>query len=329
MSAAPLMSMTMAGVTYSNASRYVGDIYSTDPFLGDVYNRAALALREAPGGSWVSHHTAATLWGLWAPTSAAVHVSMPPRGGRAPREGVKPHRGSRDAWVTRMRDLRVSTPVQVVMEMSKVLPLIDLVPLIDSVLHRRYSDLDGLATYARSRNHRVRVFWEAMSLARFGAESAMESKNRLLIRWSGFPEPSLQIPVSVPTSVLTVSEIALVRGLVPPGSGGAGSDRAIIFRVDMGYEDIMFGVEYDGEHHGSPDQRQLDDVRRDALARIGWTIEIAKSRDITSHPEEFLTRLVTSYNSVACEPVRLLPDWRAHFVDWQRPDFASGGTRQG
>ncbi len=329
MTASLLISTTMADVTHSSAARYAGDIYSTDPYLSDVYHRAAMFLKDAPGGSWISHHTAAALWGLWVPGSAAVHVSMPPRASRAPRAGVKPHRGSRDAWVIRMRELHVSHPAQVVMELSKVLPLIDLVPLLDSVLHRRYSDLDGLATHARSRNHRVRLFWEAMSLARFGSESAMESKTRLLITWSGFPEPTLQIPVSAPTSILSRPEMDVLRRLTTPASTGVGWNKTVTFRIDLGYEDMMLGVEYDGEHHDNPEQMQFDEIRRNALARLGWTIEVAKTRDVTSHPEELLNRLTQSYNALAREPVILRPDWRSHFVDWQRPDFARSSTLQG
>ncbi len=43
--------------------------------------RAEAAIRLAPAGSRVSHHTAAELWGGVAPNDDAVHITVPSTGG--------------------------------------------------------------------------------------------------------------------------------------------------------------------------------------------------------------------------------------------------------
>ncbi|WP_375003331.1 type IV toxin-antitoxin system AbiEi family antitoxin domain-containing protein [Aeromicrobium sp. CTD01-1L150] len=77
------------------------------------------------------------------------------------------------------------------------------------------------------------------------AESPGESWQRLRITDAGFPPPDLQI---------------LVTDL-------EGNDR----RIDMGYENVMIGSEFDGrEFHTRAADVLHDSQRRDLLGRIGW-----------------------------------------------------------
>ena len=60
-----------------------------------------------------------------------------------------------------------------------------------------------------------------------------------------FPRPQTQIPV--------------------PGPDGSPK-----YFLDMGWEDLMLAVEYDGEQHA--DQLGYDIVRSEYIAGIGWTV---------------------------------------------------------
>ena len=86
-----------------------------------------------------------------------------------------------------------------------------------------------------------------MALSRYdpGAESPRESWLRLLLEDEGFPRPQTQIPI-----------------LGPYG-------RPLYF-LDMGWEDVMIAVDYDGEDHRERARFGKDLVRSEYIARLGW-----------------------------------------------------------
>jgi hypothetical protein len=93
----------------------------------------------------------------------------------------------------------------------------------------------------------VRRLKEALELMDAGAESPQETRTRLVLIDGGFPRPTTQIPV-------------------PNDAGGT-------FYLDMGWEDILVAVEYDGDHHRSdPDQYAKDIARLEELQRRGWIV---------------------------------------------------------
>jgi very-short-patch-repair endonuclease len=70
---------------------------------------------------------------------------------------------------------------------------------------------------------------------------------RLLLINAGFPKPRTQIPV-------------------------LGADGFPRYFLDMGWEDIMLAVEYDGEQHWTdPWQFATDVERQEYLVSLGWT----------------------------------------------------------
>lgn len=73
------------------------DLYVTQDYLRDRYQRAQDAISRAPHGSYISHHTAAALHALWPPPSPTIHLSVPPRARRALPGGITVHRGHYDA----------------------------------------------------------------------------------------------------------------------------------------------------------------------------------------------------------------------------------------
>jgi hypothetical protein len=88
-----------------------------------------------------------------------------------------------------------------------------------------------------------------------GAESPQETLTRLVLIDAGLPRPRTQIEVY-------------------------DGYRIFVARIDMGYEDALVGVEYDGPQHWTdPAVRQRDIDRQVELENLGWKI-IRASRDL-------------------------------------------------
>jgi hypothetical protein len=96
--------------------------------------RAKAALGFSPPGSFVSHATAAQIWGGIVPETSEVHVTVPPTAVRSSRQGVKAHAAVIGAAVTRFRNLLVSTPEQTFLDLAACLDLVALVVLGDSLI---------------------------------------------------------------------------------------------------------------------------------------------------------------------------------------------------
>ena len=91
----------------------------------------------------------------------------------------------------------------------------------------------------------MKTLRKALDLMDGGAESPQETRLRLLLM-KHFPRPTTQIPV-------------LDEHGVP------------FARVDMGWEDLMIAVEYDGKQHQTDRDRYVRDQRRvRRICRRGW-----------------------------------------------------------
>lgn len=87
-----------------------------------------------------------------------------------------------------------------------------------------------------------------LNLVDAGAQSPKETWLRLLLIEAGFPRPRTQIPV-----------------LSPSGRP--------LYYLDMGWENVMIAVEYDGEHHRTNRDTYTNDVNRsDYIHDLGWRI---------------------------------------------------------
>lgn len=80
-----------------------------------------------------------------------------------------------------------------------------------------------------------------------GAASPKESWLRLLLLDAGLPKPSTQIPVH--------------------------QDWQLVGLLDMGWEDYLVAVEYDGDQHRTERKQYVRDQRRlGKLAQMGWIV---------------------------------------------------------
>lgn len=87
-----------------------------------------------------------------------------------------------------------------------------------------------------------------LDLVDAGAESPKETWLRLLFISAGLPRPRTQIPVTA-------------------------SHGVAFAYLDMGWEDCMVAVEYDGEHHQTSRSVYTNDIRRAERAeQCGWQV---------------------------------------------------------
>jgi hypothetical protein len=127
-----------------------------------------------------------------------------------------------------------------------------------SVLAKRYRGTRG-----------VRRLGEVLPLVDGGAASPKESWLRLLLIDAGLPKPTTQIPVN-------------------DGWRSVGV-------LDMGWEDYMVAVEYDGDQHRTDRRQFVKDINRLAvIADLGWVVirVVAEHRpgDIVSRVHQALIR---------------------------------------
>jgi hypothetical protein len=109
----------------------------------------------------------------------------------------------------------------------------------------------------------LRQLETALELVDGGAASPRETRLRLLLIGAGLPVPTTQIPV--------------VR-----------DGRAIAY-LDMGWEELMVAVEYDGDQHRTDRAQYVKDIRRiELLERMGWIIVRVVAED---RPADILRRV--------------------------------------
>ena len=111
----------------------------------------------------------------------------------------------------------------------------------------RFDNGDVLAVVDAHRRVRGRRrVADLLNLVDAGAQSPKETWLRLLLIDAGFPRPATQIPVRAPDGYLR-------------------------YFLDMGWEDLMVAVEYDGEQHRTDlGQYRADVARSEYIDRLGW-----------------------------------------------------------
>src|SRR3954468_2104128 len=102
----------------------------------------------------------------------------------------------------------------------------DAIARLDALAQATDFKVSGVEELAARHRHTcgLRRLETALDLMDAGAESPKETWLRLLVIRAGFPRPRTQIPVQSP-------------------------DCRRWYYLDMGWEDLMLAVEYDGDHH--------------------------------------------------------------------------------
>ena len=111
-----------------------------------------------------------------------------------------------------------------------------------------------------------------------GAESPQETRTRLVLIDAGLPRPQTQIRV--------FDEYG-----------------DFVARIDMGYDDLRVGIEYDGPQHWTDrTQRDRDIDRYSALLDLGWTIIRVSSELLRYRQGTFIARVVAAMHAAGWRP---------------------------
>jgi hypothetical protein len=145
--------------------------------------------------------------------------------------------------------LRVTTPERTAFDLGRRGDLVSSVARLDALTRAtdvKAADVAELAI-RHPRTRGLRQLERALDLVDAGAQSPKETWLRLLLIGAGFPRPRTQIPV-------------------------LGVDGFPLYFLDMGWEDIMLTVEYDGDQHRTTREQFVRDVGRlEYITRVGWT----------------------------------------------------------
>lgn len=138
-----------------------------------------------------------------------------------------------------------------------------------NVTDLKAADVEAVVVEHRGARGLVRLR-QILPLVDGGAESPQETRTRLALIDAGLPKPQTQIRVY-----------------------GAYGD--FVARIDMGYQELRVGIEYDGPQHWTdPAQRDRDIDRYTALADLGWKI-VRVSSDLLRYREAtFIARVVAA-----------------------------------
>jgi hypothetical protein len=225
----------------------------------DIYVRRdqQLTLRDRAVAAWLWSHRQGVLAGL---TAAACHGSKwvdeqlpieliwsnarPPRGMRTYDMRLRP------AEFRIVASVPVTTPQRTAFDIGRRKPIGIAIAQLDALMQATGVKVHEVAEIAdRHRGARgLRQLETALELVDAGSQSPKETWLRLLLIRAGLPRPTTQIPVIT-------------------------ADGAQVYYLDMGWEDLMVGVEYDGEHHRLDRWQYTKDIRRrEALDRLGWIV---------------------------------------------------------
>jgi hypothetical protein len=168
-------------------------------------------------------------------------------------------------WANRYEDdevevvdgMLVTTPARTALDLARRYPTDSAVAKIDALARAtnlKMADVERLADRCRGCPG-MKLARVALDLVDAGAESPRETWLRLLLIRAGYPRPQTQIPVHNEYGVL-------------------------IAVLDLGWEHMKIGADYDGEHHWSKRAQIDNDIMRfDQVTELGWIDVRVTSRD--------------------------------------------------
>ncbi|OBF36241.1 hypothetical protein A5724_13660 [Mycobacterium sp. ACS1612] len=173
----------------------------------------------------------------------------------------------------RLNGLQVTTPARTAFDLGRSGRLDDAVARLDALAQATGVKVPDVEEVAARHHHTrgLRQLETALDLTDAGAESPQETWLRLLAIRAGYPRPRTQIPV-------------------------LSSDGRRRYRLDMGWEDIMLALEYDGDHHRTTRSRYAYEIERaEDLHALGWTVVKAAARHQSA---SVLRRLERTWHSL-------------------------------
>jgi hypothetical protein len=218
---------------------------------------AQLSLELRISAAWLWSGRAATIVGAaasalhgakWIPEDVPVELNhcntRPPRGVLTRRDALL------DGETQTLDGRIVTTPERTAFDIGRRGAVHSAVVRLDALARATGFKVDDVLRVAKChpRSPGLRRLETALELLDPGAESPRESYLRLLLIDAGLPRPQTQIPV-------------------------LGVDGIPLAYLDLGWEEYMVAVEYDGDHHRTDRRQYVKDIRRlEMLERMGWII---------------------------------------------------------
>lgn len=231
----------------------------------------ALALQARLPGAWFCGPTAALLTGVPLPTRiererilhvAVLHPARAPRG-----SGIRGH-AYRDAKHHPWDGLRVSTPEQIWLHVAAVLTVPELIAAGDYLVHENlpHTSIQRLAdAVMANRNARGNAKCRAaLPLLNTRSESPRESLLRVLLVSASIP--GLEVNVRIVTT------------------------DGYRYRGDLVFRSARMIVEYQGDHHRTPEEYRKDLTRISRLEADGWYVMQVGAGDL-DNPAELVARI--------------------------------------
>jgi len=165
---------------------------------------------------------------------------------KPPKEVVARRELIRGDEITHIGGLPVTSAERTAFDLGRRGVLGAAVARLDALARATGFKADGVLALAEHHRHArgLRQLERALDLFDPGGHSPKETWLRLMLMDAGFPRPQTQIPV-------------------------LGPDGYPLYFLDMGWEELMLAVEYDGMQHA--DQLGYDITRADYITRVGWT----------------------------------------------------------
>jgi len=154
----------------------------------------------------------------------------------------------RDQDLVELDGLLVTNPARTAFDLARHLPRGLAVAHLDALSAATDLTADEVAPLiGRHKGTRgVRQCQAALALMDGGAQSPKESWLRLVLVDAGLPRPATQIRVS---------------------------DGRLVAYLDMGWEQPMVALEYDGDQHRTDRRQYVKDIRRsEMVGRLGWQV---------------------------------------------------------
>jgi hypothetical protein len=238
-------------------------VYLPNDFERTLYVNAVAAWLWTGRRGVIAGRAAAALHGArWVDASTPIDVIAEHTRRRA---GVIMHEERIAAdEISYVGELPVTTLARTALDLARHLPRDTAVAHLDALAAATgVSAADAIALAARYRGARgIRRARTALALMDAGAQSPKETWLRLVLLDAGLPAPRTQIRVS------------------------DGTNAAFI---DMGYDEPMVGLDYEGGHHSTDRERYLHDIgRAELIERQGW-IDI---RVVREHTRRFILHRV-------------------------------------
>jgi hypothetical protein len=249
---------------------------------------AAPALCQRIVGAWlwsgrnyvVAGRAAAALHGaLWVDVATPIELigcrGRPPSGIVVRNERIDP------CEITLVDGMQVTSPARTALDLGRHLPRDPAVRHLDALARAtdvRAQDVLSLAgRYPKARG--LRRAEVALDLMDGGAQSPKETWLRLLLIDAGFPRPRTQIRVS---------------------------DGVNTAFIDMGWDEPMIGMDYDGGQHQSDRTRYVHDIGRNELVRREGWLDL---HVVAEHSKRFIVHRAAEAFALRGHPLTLRPGW--------------------